>query len=477
MNIVIIADVASALRHTGDEAMFQVALTELSVRGASSFTVIAPSNPPDLQFKHVRVVAPIGFGDQPGSAHDGKREERLEQVLAGAGDDPLISGVREAVAAADAVVIAGGGNLSASWPHHLYERIALLEIAAQHRVPAIVSGQTIGPVFTHRQRERLGHALAGTKFVGLRDLPSLALVRDLGPVRNAALQLDDAITLASGPVDQSLPLQYVALCAHQYGADRSQVANEIARLAVELHHRSELPIVLFPNTAPDAQLGNEVAAIVNQSTIVRIAALSTAATTADGIRRSSAVVSMRFHPLVFGLAGGVPCMAIASDQYTQIKLQGVMHHAGLASWQAPSDAFVTPIVAELFGELWARRAEISTHLLATVPDWFDRHHQRWDAVWSAIKGDSTAVSTLVAQPSPGVAELHPLLQAANWASKLAVAGRERLALADQRFDGAEESAYSLHALVKSRDAEIEGWRTHAADLERRLNDTFFTPGP
>ena len=162
---------------------------------------------------------------------------------------------------------------------------------------------------------------------------------------------------------------------------------------------------------------------MNHSTVVRVAALSTATASADGIRRSSAVVSLRFHPLVFGLAGGVPCMAITSDRYTGIKLQGALQHAGLASWQVPSDALATSIVPELFDELWSRRAEIREHLLPIAPDWFDRHHQRWDAVWSAIKGDTAAVAALVAKPSPVVAELRPKMRAASWASELTAVGR------------------------------------------------------
>lgn len=466
MNIVIIGDVGRE-PHTGDDAMFEVALGELAARGADSFTVIAPRDIHGVPFEVAR-VSPIGFGELPGSAHDDERERRLEDVLSLTIADVQISQVVQAVRAADAVVVAGGGNLSASWPHHLYERAALLEIAARHGVPAIVTGQTIGPVLTLRQRSRLGHALASARFIGVRDVPSLALARELGAASNAVLQVDDAITLAEGVVDEALPTEYVALSAHQFDVDRARVARDIAALVSDLHRGSGLPVVIFPNTEADSQLANEVKAVVLDDKVISVASLTTATATANGIRRSAAVVSMRFHPLVFALAAGVPCMAITSDSYTGVKLEGALQHAGLASWQVPTDALATPIVAELFTELWARRTEIRAHLLATTPQWFDDHRRRWDAIWSTIKGDGAAVTALVDAPPREIVKLHPRTAAAPWSTALSAAARERLALAEHRIDTAEESAFSLHRTLRSREEEIQNFHIYVDALEARL---------
>ena len=132
MRVVVIGDigVVDDMMHIGDEAMFDAAHQELAARDVQ---VIAVSSAPAESTARygVEAVARIGFDGLPRDA----AEARLAAVLALAedhdrlpSDDPARP-VVAAVAAADAVLIAGGGNMASTWPLHVYERAALTGIA------------------------------------------------------------------------------------------------------------------------------------------------------------------------------------------------------------------------------------------------------------------------------------------------------------------------------------------------------------
>lgn len=162
-SIVVLADVGGPGFHVGDEAMLAANL-ELLRRAAPSVAVTVLAR------------------------------------AAGAAD------IAAAVAGADGVLVSGGGNMSASWPALLEQRIALLDAAARATVPAVVTGQTIGPALEPGQRARLGPALGGAVLVGARERPSVAQALGLGVgVGSLVLQVDDAFGMsATAPDDPEL---------------------------------------------------------------------------------------------------------------------------------------------------------------------------------------------------------------------------------------------------------------------------------
>lgn len=81
-------------------------------------------------------------------------------------------GLREAVRAADAVLVSGGGNLSDSWPELAEQRAIVLEEAASLGRPAVVAGQSLGPNLSGPLAERVGAALRTAVMVGVRDRAS-----------------------------------------------------------------------------------------------------------------------------------------------------------------------------------------------------------------------------------------------------------------------------------------------------------------
>src|SRR5699024_12413329 len=58
-----------------------------------------------------------------------------------------------AVAATDAVLISGGGNMNTHYAHHIDERAVLTRLARGHDKPLVVAAQTIGPHLRLRDRD------------------------------------------------------------------------------------------------------------------------------------------------------------------------------------------------------------------------------------------------------------------------------------------------------------------------------------
>ena len=80
-------------------------------------------------------------------------------------DDPVWA-VIDAVSGADAVAVAGGGNLASTWPLHVFERAALGAIAERAGRPLVVTGQTLGPRLEPADRELVGSLLRSARLVG-----------------------------------------------------------------------------------------------------------------------------------------------------------------------------------------------------------------------------------------------------------------------------------------------------------------------
>ena len=166
------------------------------------------------------------------TAHDS--EQRLAAVLALAeGRDTLAAddsarAVVAAVAAADGVLIAGGGNLASTWPLHVYERAALAGIAARLGRPLVVSGQTLGPDLRGRDRELVAELLRSARLVGVRESSSHLLASDLGV--DARLGVDDA-SFVGWPAEGAVPAADGVLVSLSLSLGRAPRDETVARIA------------------------------------------------------------------------------------------------------------------------------------------------------------------------------------------------------------------------------------------------------
>lgn len=382
MRLVMIGDVGVVddMVHIGDEAMFEAASDELGARGAS-ITAIS-SAPSETAGRYgVEAVARIGFDGLDRAAS----EERLAAVLDGgaglASDDPAHD-VLAAVAAADGVVIAGGGNLASTWPLHVYERAALGGIATRLQKPVVVSGQTFGPHLVGRDRDLVAGLLRSAARVGVREDASRRLAADLGV--DAHLGVDDASFLGMTETDTAPAGLLVSLSLSLGGAPREDAVRRIAALVDAAADTVGGPVRFHAHfgpvtgTAPrgDALLHDEVRALLRTpSTVVPS---TDARSSASVIRSSALLITGRYHPAVFAAPAGVPVLGLVTDEYTAVKQRGALAHWG-------QDAIVPLTSADTLGihrlaALWGARDEIRAEAARRLPGQRAAAAASWDAI-------------------------------------------------------------------------------------------------
>ncbi|GAA1057660.1 hypothetical protein GCM10017608_00620 [Agromyces luteolus] len=393
MRIVAIGDVGvvNGMMHIGDEAMFDAIVDELRDRGVGEVTAIS-ADPEDTAARYgVAAIERMGFAGTRSQMR--QRLESVRSAAAGAAGAPALASddsarrVIDAVADADAVVVAGGGNLASNWPAHVFERAALAAAAESLGRPLVVSGQTLGPWLDAPERDLVAALLASARLVGLRESASLRLARELGaPTERLAANRDDASFLASdGPhPDPGEPFLLVSLSLHLGGLPRGGTVRGLAAALDRLAERAEARVRFHPHFGsldPSVEAGDEVL-----HAEVRDAMRAPAELLQPGDPRSAArlargaamLVTSRYHPAVFAASAGVPVAALSADDYTEVKLRGATgwweQDGVIPLAEAASDAG-----AEALGRVWDRRGatraaadRLRPGAAADSERWFDR---------------------------------------------------------------------------------------------------------
>ncbi|MEX2223192.1 MAG: polysaccharide pyruvyl transferase family protein [Candidatus Rokuibacteriota bacterium] len=337
MRIVVIGDVGS--RHVGDDAMFEVALARLRARWPEA-EIIAMSCDPEAtaaQFGTASVTLPgHDRPDEPGAlfcfqraldvAADGAAGAWLREI-----DD--LHDAAAAIRSADALVIAGGGNVNARWPNLAYGRAAALAIAHAHGVPATLTSQTFGPQLTTTQRIVLGDVLGRAEIIGVREPSSAALLAELGILDGRlSHQPDDALAIAPRPVPRWRfgPGRPVIMATLGPSADvEFPIDLQLAVLEriVALADRENAVVALCPHTTLDVTRHEQLAAKLHRRDRVRRLPLHGAAQTRWLVGAASLVVTTRYHSLVFALAAAVPAIGLHHGAYTRTRVAGALGHA------------------------------------------------------------------------------------------------------------------------------------------------------
>jgi polysaccharide pyruvyl transferase WcaK-like protein len=284
----------------------------------------------------------------------------------------------------DALIISGGGNLRSVWPHQIYERLAMARLASSKETPVIILGQTLGTELGARERELLTELLQLSVWTGLRETYSYSLALELGAdPETLSYQVDDAAFLAPMPAqtDGFLPSNrpWIAVTVHLAGP--LGLGNPmVARLAATLRTIAKtaeaelvfLPHANFPRESGvlgDSAFGEAIDQALSANPPLRIQPVLPAAQTLWLTQQASLVISTRYHPLVFALAGAVPAVGLWTDEYTRRKLQGALIHAG-----RPGDAMS---LEEALGggltakalQLWHSRVSLKEELRSRVATW------------------------------------------------------------------------------------------------------------
>lgn len=395
MKIVVMGDIGKqALYHVGDEAMTEAAIDLLRVRDPQAQITLVATDPEVAEERYgLPSIARFGY------LFSWSRG-RLEKTLTQATDAPETFGaLDDAVRRADAVLIAGGGNMNSRFAYHLYERVSLKRLAERHDKPLFVTSQTVGPELLPRDEELLKELVDYATCFGSREASSQDLVLRLGGRAGAAVHtLDDAILLEARDEDRaalarlSLPPRYVVagLTSHQGTTSMTDegyvaaLATTLDALAVDL----DADVLVAPHVGSfqEAEPVSDqllATALQEASTTGRLRPLPllTARQHIALTAQALLTVSTRYHPSVFGAAVQVPAVCIATSYYSSVRMRGSMANVGLEGYVIPAAAWqaALPAMAEL-----ARRDDYAAHMQAVMPGLIELQQAWWDAIVQAM---------------------------------------------------------------------------------------------
>lgn len=466
MKVVVIGDVSRAGQyHVGDEAMTEVAIAQLKRHGAD-VTLVAGDPDLSAEFYGVRTVPRLGFLTVP-TPRKKKMLATLTSALSGEAAHPKgMQPAIEAVAGADAVVIAGGGNLNSLGEHAIFERLALARMAASFDVPLFVSSQTVGPELSREEREMVKEIAAVATVFGVRERSSAQLMRDLSADPDKiVLTYDDAVLLpqleTSGvpEVEFSLPPSFVVgsftdrpgTIEMSAGDFQREVASALDRIVATC----DVDIVLVPHigvlgardeTDRDCMAHARIADLMTSARVHQLPVVS-AAQTAAVTSQAEFTLSTRYHPVVFGPSVGVPAIGLVTSHYAMVRMRGAAEHVGMSACVVPFEGW-----NDLFGPRVVRglvrdRDEITRHLDDVAAESVRFQTAWWDGIAASIRGTGDVVRTDV-----------PALRSYEWGTST---DRESLAVFTAAYDSLNRTRDRLSLQAREHAREVK-------DLRRQL---------
>lgn len=258
----------------------------------------------------------------------------------------------DSIAAMDAVVVSGGGNLNSRYGWLLYERAAAVRAAEHAGVPVYVTGQSLGPVLNPHDAQVLERMLRTARSVTVRERSSLAWCRKRGI--DARLSVDDATDylaaspartlhyaqgVSAGQVLDELPERYVCVTVNEC---TEQQAQQIARLLDNMwREHGYAPVFLSHFGDPqnpesgDIQVHQRIAEQLSPSTPATLLPILHADQSVTVHRGAAFTLTSRYHPVVFSAAAGIPVLALVPDAFTQMRAGGALSLYGLGEFTLP----------------------------------------------------------------------------------------------------------------------------------------------
>ncbi len=258
----------------------------------------------------------------------------------------------DSIAAMDAVVVSGGGNLNSRYGWLLYERAAAVRAAEHAGVPVYVTGQSLGPVLNPEDAQVLERMLRTARSVTVRERSSLAWCRERGI--DARLSVDDATDysaaspertlhyaegISAGQALDELPEHYVCVTVNEC---TDQQAQQIARLLDGMwREHGYAPVFLSHFGDPqnpesgDIQAHQRIAEQLSASTPATLLPILHADQSVTVHRAAAFTLTSRYHPAVFSAAAGIPVLALIPDAFTQMRVGGALSLYGLGEFTLP----------------------------------------------------------------------------------------------------------------------------------------------
>jgi polysaccharide pyruvyl transferase WcaK-like protein len=327
---IIVDNGAYTLRNMGDVAMLQVALRRLRLQQPRAEFQILTTRP-DLLERYCPGTLTLAVESRdaaydPGRAAGSSRREVWTRLKRRWGIYPRRAReFREALARADAVVVAGGGFLNDLNPLQTRAVLRMLAEAGLRGRPTALFSQGLGPLDNPELVGLLGEACRAGARVALREArrgPQI-LTRAGAGREQWVVTGDDALELAwEHPLAAGGRAIGFSVRRTDYAGLQDPHLDGVRRAVERLAQRHQTRLVALPvsfNSFED-----------DSHTIARIVGLEAPAEPLDDpaavIRAASGcrlVVTGTYHAAVFGLAQGIPCVCFYASPYYRDKMEGL----------------------------------------------------------------------------------------------------------------------------------------------------------
>ena len=417
-HLLVIGDVGAVdgVRHVGDEAMTEAAMVELSRRGDYRFTVMS-ADPAETTSTYAHLgVKTIRRPGTPGG-NDLNRTNRLQAITAAAAANPATLAEDDpawdligAVAECDALLIAGGGNLTSLWTDRVDERLAAARLAKQFNRPILISGQTVGPALSGLAGAFIDELMGLATVVGLREQQSfdLLLSRSI-PAIKLRRTIDDATFLPDAEASELVaigvasPFILATFAPFTAVVAPDAAAAAYARLLDAVAADASAKVVFLPHEGSTGSIDDFDSAMHQRiashlSAKHRLLPVVSNRLSASLARTAAVSVSSRYHPAVFALGADVPAITISADRYMNTKLTGAGVNFGLQDLSFPLVELladrVEPQVAAALGSLSQTRNARESLIAARRRE----NAAWWDELHALATGQHTEAATWQVAP-------------------------------------------------------------------------------
>jgi polysaccharide pyruvyl transferase WcaK-like protein len=292
----------------------------------------------------------------------------------------------------------------------------LIRIARLLDKPVVILGQTIGPSLDEEGRERLAEALPLASVVGVRGRESADLVRSLGVDDSKLIEhLDDAWFLNPAPSSEVAheaarhDKAWIAVTLAPLAGDPSTflpTLRSLGRQLSELARTLDADLVFLPHW--NASIGRESDAMVARRLFgfledpqrARLLPVYSGEDTCWLTRQADLVVSTRYHPIVFAVSGGVPCLAIFPDEHTRVRHVECLRQAGLEQFAIPFETALEGGLVPAALSSWQQREATRRQLESRADEWRIADARKWSRVTEALGWPNQPIDVLAPTSSP-----------------------------------------------------------------------------
>ena len=414
MHVLIIGDVGwDDFYHLGDEAMTEFAIEAVRAQGADDITLVAGN--PQYAGRMYEVDGVNRFGFRMG--HRASNAARSAAILAHVrGEASLHDSDRalptlRALETADALLIAGGGNLNSTFDHHIYDRLTLARVAREYGVPYALTSQTLGPLIYRDDRSLIEELLCGARFFTAREDHTYRVASEIaGAKTEVLLQVDDAFSLTANPSDREAIADLtgapfvIASFAEKSSSPVLSTADYhalAARIIREIAERAGIRVLLVPHAGAlqadkfkRDEISNETIARIADHSNVRTVRMLTARQLAALTEEASLVIGTRYHAGIFAAAVGVPHVALAPNMYSSVRMRGAARNIGFEDFVLPI-SHASAVIDTATGMLGtdARASAVCDHLRSAADTLTRSHAKYWDAAMDTLLRNGNGVGT------------------------------------------------------------------------------------